>query len=98
MAAAARADVLPPAGGESDWAVLSLEGVASLERPLGGRIERDETSVSARGGAVDRLARLSSGWIRHPLRPRCLARLISRGVGLISIGFCHSLPVGQIDD
>jgi hypothetical protein len=35
---ASRADVLPPIKGEeSDWAVLSLEGVASLERPLGSR-------------------------------------------------------------
>jgi hypothetical protein len=35
---AARADVLPPIKGEeSDWAVLSLEGVASLEHPLGGQ-------------------------------------------------------------
>lgn len=32
-----RADVLPPAGEDSDWAVLSLEAVASLERPVGGR-------------------------------------------------------------
>jgi hypothetical protein len=34
---ASQADVLPPAGEESNWAVLSLEGVASLERPLGSR-------------------------------------------------------------
>jgi hypothetical protein len=33
----ARADVLPSIKGEdSGWAVLSLEGVASVERPLGG--------------------------------------------------------------
>jgi len=41
----ARADVLPPPGDEAKWAVLSLEGVVSLERPLG-----TQKSLSLWGG------------------------------------------------
>jgi hypothetical protein len=36
MPLTARSDVLPPYGDETEWAVLSLEGLVSLERPLGG--------------------------------------------------------------
>jgi hypothetical protein len=45
MPLGARSDVLPPHGDETEWAALSLEGVASLERPLSSR-----KSISLWGG------------------------------------------------
>jgi hypothetical protein len=45
MPLTARPDVLPPHGDDTEWAVLSLEGIVSLERPLSSR-----KSISLWGG------------------------------------------------